>query len=246
MHGLILRSQDGFTGLLSHCRYGLVGSDVLDNVAYARAFNTDHQTQLLYQASAMMAESRSVSAHTITCKTELSTHQQLWQYNSASARLDDNTRLHTVHFDSELVDVHLKVSTTDGHARTPKHTRTRGKSSSYLLSLLLTEFSVTGPPDSSPRCVRSHQWAVVTTVVHGLQGTKLRNQLLALLGKRMIQDRLWKVEEGIHWLDVRTADSLSIFQKRLGTHLFRPHLHPHNMTPVYFTLCRILRTLTST
>uniref|UniRef100_A0A3B4WUI4 RAD51 recombinase n=2 Tax=Seriola lalandi dorsalis TaxID=1841481 RepID=A0A3B4WUI4_SERLL len=41
--------------------YGLVGSDVLDNVAYARAFNTDHQTQLLYQASAMMAESRSVS-----------------------------------------------------------------------------------------------------------------------------------------------------------------------------------------
>ncbi|XP_039562464.1 DNA repair protein RAD51 homolog 1-like, partial [Passer montanus] len=40
------------------CRYGLSGSDVLDNVAYARGFNTDHQTQLLYQASAMMAESR--------------------------------------------------------------------------------------------------------------------------------------------------------------------------------------------
>uniref|UniRef100_A0A671KLH8 DNA repair protein RAD51 homolog A-like n=1 Tax=Sinocyclocheilus anshuiensis TaxID=1608454 RepID=A0A671KLH8_9TELE len=39
-------------------KYGLVGSDVLDNVAYARAFNTDHQTQLLYQASAMMTESR--------------------------------------------------------------------------------------------------------------------------------------------------------------------------------------------
>lgn len=41
-----------------------MGSDVLDNVAYARAFNTDHQTQLLYQASAMMAESRSVSTNT--------------------------------------------------------------------------------------------------------------------------------------------------------------------------------------
>ncbi|CAG7718085.1 unnamed protein product, partial [Allacma fusca] len=38
-------------------RYGLCGSDVLDNVAYARAYNTDHQTQLLIQASAMMAES---------------------------------------------------------------------------------------------------------------------------------------------------------------------------------------------
>jgi RecA/RadA recombinase len=39
-------------------RFGLSGNDVLDNVAYARAYNTDHQTQLLVQASAMMAESR--------------------------------------------------------------------------------------------------------------------------------------------------------------------------------------------
>ena len=39
-------------------RYGLSGPDVLDNVAYARAYNTDHQCQLLLQASAMMAESR--------------------------------------------------------------------------------------------------------------------------------------------------------------------------------------------
>ena len=39
-------------------RYGLSGNDVLDNIAYARAYNTDHQTQLLIQASAMMAESR--------------------------------------------------------------------------------------------------------------------------------------------------------------------------------------------
>ena len=40
-------------------RYGLSGSDVLDNVAYARAYNSDHQNQLLLQAAAMMAESRS-------------------------------------------------------------------------------------------------------------------------------------------------------------------------------------------
>lgn len=32
--------------------------DVLDNVACARAYNTDHQTELLIQAAAMMAESR--------------------------------------------------------------------------------------------------------------------------------------------------------------------------------------------
>ncbi|KAL7006799.1 RecA recombinase Rhp51 [Cystobasidiomycetes sp. EMM_F5] len=39
-------------------RYGLNGEEVLDNVAYARAYNADHQQQLLIQASAMMAESR--------------------------------------------------------------------------------------------------------------------------------------------------------------------------------------------
>ncbi|KAL6749248.1 DNA repair protein RAD51-like protein 1-like protein [Haematococcus lacustris] len=39
-------------------RYGLNVTDVLDNVAYARAHNTDHQLQLLQQAAAMMAESR--------------------------------------------------------------------------------------------------------------------------------------------------------------------------------------------
>lgn len=31
---------------------------MLDNIAYARAYNSDHQTALLNQASAMMAESR--------------------------------------------------------------------------------------------------------------------------------------------------------------------------------------------
>ncbi|CAL1390130.1 unnamed protein product [Linum trigynum] len=39
-------------------RYGLNGADVLENVAYARAYNTDHQSQLLIQAASMMVESR--------------------------------------------------------------------------------------------------------------------------------------------------------------------------------------------
>lgn len=39
-------------------RYGLDGPVALDNVAYARAYNADHQLQLLTQAAAMMAESR--------------------------------------------------------------------------------------------------------------------------------------------------------------------------------------------
>ena len=39
-------------------RFGLEESDVLDNVAYAKAHNTDHQTQLLVEAGAIMADSR--------------------------------------------------------------------------------------------------------------------------------------------------------------------------------------------
>ena len=39
-------------------RFGLNPDEVLDNVAYARAYNSDHQSALLMQASAMMAESR--------------------------------------------------------------------------------------------------------------------------------------------------------------------------------------------
>lgn len=39
-------------------RFGLDGEQALDNVAYARAYNSDHQSALLIQASAMMAESR--------------------------------------------------------------------------------------------------------------------------------------------------------------------------------------------
>ncbi|KAJ2920176.1 hypothetical protein MD484_g137, partial [Candolleomyces efflorescens] len=39
-------------------RYGMTGEEVLDNIAYARAYNADHQQQLLTSASALMSESR--------------------------------------------------------------------------------------------------------------------------------------------------------------------------------------------
>ena len=39
-------------------RYELVSGEALDNVAIARAYNTDHQMNLLLHAAAMMAESR--------------------------------------------------------------------------------------------------------------------------------------------------------------------------------------------
>jgi len=39
-------------------RYDLNGEDVLDNIAYARAYNSDHQFKLLSQAAEMMSKSR--------------------------------------------------------------------------------------------------------------------------------------------------------------------------------------------
>ncbi|KAL2108782.1 hypothetical protein VUR80DRAFT_3378 [Thermomyces stellatus] len=39
-------------------RFGLSGEEVLDNVAYARAYNSDHQLELINQASQMMCETR--------------------------------------------------------------------------------------------------------------------------------------------------------------------------------------------
>ena len=39
-------------------RYGLDADDVLDNISYGRAYNSEHQNQLLVQATAMMAENR--------------------------------------------------------------------------------------------------------------------------------------------------------------------------------------------
>ncbi|KAJ0933209.1 putative ATP diphosphatase [Helianthus annuus] len=39
-------------------RFGLNGNDVLENVAYARAYNTDHQSRLLLEAASLMVETR--------------------------------------------------------------------------------------------------------------------------------------------------------------------------------------------
>lgn len=40
------------------CRYGMNGEDILNNVAYARAHNTAHQSELLMQAAGMMTDAR--------------------------------------------------------------------------------------------------------------------------------------------------------------------------------------------
>jgi len=56
-------------------RFKLDPEKVLDNVAYARAYNTDHQMQLLVQCSAMLAESRCVCfVFGFSCQTPLFSH----------------------------------------------------------------------------------------------------------------------------------------------------------------------------
>ena len=39
-------------------RFGLSGEDILDNIAVARAYSSDHQSNLLKHAATMMTESR--------------------------------------------------------------------------------------------------------------------------------------------------------------------------------------------
>ena len=81
-------------------RFGLNPDDVLDNVTYARAYNSEHQQQLLVQAGALLSESRYAlivgdSATALfrtdyTGRGELSTRQQnLAQFLRALQKLAD-------------------------------------------------------------------------------------------------------------------------------------------------------------
>ena len=58
-------------------RFGLNGEEVLDNVAYARAYNADHQNSLLTSASALMSESRYVPQFLPPVRLELMVNLQV-------------------------------------------------------------------------------------------------------------------------------------------------------------------------
>lgn len=63
-------------------RYGLDGEQVMDNVAYAKAYNTEHQSQLLLNTSAMLSESRCVFWSMLNlqmCTIFSKACQSLWQ-----------------------------------------------------------------------------------------------------------------------------------------------------------------------
>eukprot|EP00455_Lapot_gusevi_P002991 TRINITY_DN1123_c0_g2_i12.p1 TRINITY_DN1123_c0_g2~~TRINITY_DN1123_c0_g2_i12.p1 ORF type:complete len:364 (-),score=105.06 TRINITY_DN1123_c0_g2_i12:401-1426(-) len=71
-------------------RFGLNPSDVLDNVTYARAYNSEHQTQLLLQAAAIMADSRFallvVDSATALFRTDYSGRGQLSERQQSLAK----------------------------------------------------------------------------------------------------------------------------------------------------------------
>lgn len=56
---------------------------MLDNVACARAYNTDHQTELLIQAAAMMSETRYalliVDSATAVSKISIEIYEAIWK-----------------------------------------------------------------------------------------------------------------------------------------------------------------------
>lgn len=101
-------------------RYGLSGSDVLDNVAYARAYNTDHQTQLLLQASAMMTETRYaliiVDSATALYRTDYSGRGELSERQMHMARFLRTLQRIADEFGVAVVITNQVVAQVDGAA----------------------------------------------------------------------------------------------------------------------------------
>jgi len=101
-------------------RYGLNGDDVLDNVAYARAYNTDHQSQLLLQASAMMAESRFavlvVDSSTALYRTDFSGRGELSARQMHLARFLRSLQRLADEFGIAVVITNQVVAQVDGNA----------------------------------------------------------------------------------------------------------------------------------
>lgn len=101
-------------------RYGLSGDDVLDNIAYARAYNTDHQSQLLLHASAMMAESRFsvivVDSATALYRTDFSGRGELSARQMHLARFLRTLQRLADEFGVAVVITNQVVAQVDGNA----------------------------------------------------------------------------------------------------------------------------------
>ncbi|KAF9331235.1 recombinase rad51 [Podila minutissima] len=101
-------------------RYGLSGEEILDNVAYARAYNTDHQMQLLVQAAGMMSESRFsllvVDSATSLYRTDFSGRGELSARQMHMARFLRNLQRLADEFGVAVVITNQVVAQVDGGA----------------------------------------------------------------------------------------------------------------------------------
>lgn len=101
-------------------RYGLDGEEVLNNVACARAYNSDHQTALLIQASAMMSESKYgllvVDSATALYRTDFSGRGELSARQMHLARFLRSLLRIADEFGVAVVITNQVVATVDGAA----------------------------------------------------------------------------------------------------------------------------------
>lgn len=101
-------------------KFGLNPTDVLDNVAYARAYNSDHQSKLLIQASAMLSESRYallvVDSATALYRTDYSGRGELSARQMHLARFLRSLLRIADEFGVAVVITNQVVATVDGGA----------------------------------------------------------------------------------------------------------------------------------
>ncbi|KAI9123072.1 hypothetical protein K1719_005961 [Acacia pycnantha] len=101
-------------------RFGLNGADVLENVAYARAYNTDHQSRLLLEAASMMVETRFalviVDSATALYRTDFSGRGELSARQMHLAKFLRSLQKLADEFGVAVVITNQVVSQVDGSA----------------------------------------------------------------------------------------------------------------------------------
>ncbi|RAL43671.1 hypothetical protein DM860_017527 [Cuscuta australis] len=101
-------------------RFGLNGADVLENVAYARAYNTDHQSRLLIEAASMMVETRFalmiVDSATALYRTDFSGRGELSARQMHLAKFLRSLQKLADEFGVAVVITNQVVSQVDGSA----------------------------------------------------------------------------------------------------------------------------------
>jgi DNA repair protein RAD51 len=99
-------------------RFGLNPADVLENVVYARAYNSEHQMELLAQASALMADSRFallvVDSATALFRTDFTGRGQLAERQQTLAQFLRSLQRLADEFGVAVVMTNQVVSNPDG------------------------------------------------------------------------------------------------------------------------------------